>query len=80
MTANAPCPACGCEHSGESGPSEGHGKDELLKLREELRKLRAELRALHVQLADAYIKQDGLGTYIETGDGIFLIRGLGFPT
>ncbi len=68
------CPTCGCELYRESGPCEGHGK-------EELRKLREELREVHAQLADAYILQDGpLGSFIETPDGIFLIRGWGFAS
>jgi DNA repair exonuclease SbcCD ATPase subunit len=81
MTATSPCPTCGCELYRESGPCEGHEKDELRKLREELRKLREKLREVHAQLADAYILQDGpLGNFIETPDGIFLIRGWGFAS
>ena len=74
MTATSPCPTCGCELYRESGPCEGHEKDELRKLREELREV-------HAELADAYILQDGpLGNFIETPDGIFLIRGWGFAS
>jgi len=76
----SPCPTCGCELYRESGPCEGHGKDELRKQRDELCKLRGELRELHAQLAEAYVKQDGLGTYLQTPDGIFLIRGWGFAS
>jgi DNA repair exonuclease SbcCD ATPase subunit len=85
--AQRPCASCGCERNRESGPCEGHGKDELRTLRDELRKQRKELleqreevRELLAQLADAYIKQDGLGNFIQTPDGIFLIRGWGFSS
>lgn len=85
--AKRPCPSCGCERYRESGPCEGHGKDELRKLRDQLRKQREELleqreelRELLAQLADAYVKQDGLGNFIQTTDGIFLIRGWGFSS
>ena len=71
---------CGCELHRESGPWEGHGKDELRKLRDELRKQREELRELHAELADAYIRHDGLGNFIQTQDGIFLIRGWGYTS
>jgi DNA repair exonuclease SbcCD ATPase subunit len=80
MTANSPCPACGCELDRESECSEGYKKEELRKLREELRKKRAELRELRAQLADAYIKQDGPTNYLQTPEGFFLIRGWGIPT
>jgi DNA repair exonuclease SbcCD ATPase subunit len=77
ITATSPCPTCGCELYRESGPCEGHAKDELRRLREELRKQREELRELQALLADAYILQDGLGNFIQTPDGIFIIRGWG---
>jgi len=80
MTAMSPCPTCGCGLYLESGPCEGHAKNELRKLRAELHKQREQLRELQAQLADAYIKEEGLGDFIQTADGIFLIRGWGFAT
>jgi hypothetical protein len=75
-----PCPTCGCGLYREFGPCEGQEKDELRKLRHELHKQREELRELQAQFADACINQDGLGDFIQTADGIFLIRGWGFAT
>jgi hypothetical protein len=80
MTAKTPCPTCACELYRETQPCEGHEKDQVRKLRAELRKQREELRELQAQFADACIKQDGLGDFIQTPDGIFLIRGWGFAT
>ena len=66
--AKRPCASCGTL------------RDELRKQREELLEQREEVRELLAQLADAYIRQDGLGNFIQTPDGIFLIRGWGFSS
>jgi len=80
MTANSPCPTCGCELDRGSDCNEGFATAELPRLREELRKKLAELRELRAQLADAYIKQEGPANYLQTPEGFFLIRGCGIPT